>query len=192
MESNLIAWVTIVQGIVTILALSVGAYVALAGLSTWKHQLVAKADSDLAKRLLLTTYRLRSAISVLRSYLSIVIEHGLKEFLEDADKAIAEISSANSELDLIVVEAHAQWGRESTQAIGEVKELGWELRIAYSKFKNISDGHPDEKDSHYGTLFGEGEPKNDAFGKRLSAAVSRVENQLQPKLRLIHRRAKND
>jgi Tfp pilus assembly protein PilO len=61
------AWVTLVKDIVTILATSIAAGVAVMGLQAWKKQLKGKTEYELAQRVLRAAYQFREALAWVRN-----------------------------------------------------------------------------------------------------------------------------
>ena len=67
MEHNLAACISIIKDVFTIVALGVGAYAGLTGLSTWKRQIKGQSDHELSRRTLKGIYRVRSEIDKFRN-----------------------------------------------------------------------------------------------------------------------------
>jgi hypothetical protein len=115
------------------------AVIAYVGLHTWKRQLKIKTEYDLARRYLITLYRLSAAINSLRgvystseylgpAFISAKLEQvdfslydeSEKERLSKKWKLIAE---EYSNLEVETFQAEALWGKEASNNLSSMREV---------------------------------------------------------------------
>ena len=130
------------QAVVTSLSAAAAAYVAWAGLSTWKKQQTWQNDHELARRLLIQTYEYRSTFGVIRSPVMFPDEMILDENeLQEIPNAWQRITSirraydrrwaihwkADSMLSATLIESEAVWGPDLKRLYGPIHKLRGEL-----------------------------------------------------------------
>jgi hypothetical protein len=102
--------VALAKDIVTILATVTATIIAYAGLQTWKKQLRANAEYDLARRVLIAVYKVKDAVNNCRIFID------PREHLEEAKKQhsvqIAKVDDSTSNFAVELLEAEAVWGDE--------------------------------------------------------------------------------
>ena len=127
--------VAITKDILTIVGAGIASYVALKGLSTWRRQLRGNTQYDLARRLLLSAYKLRDAVEGVRTpgIHSAEAAHALKETgictegMRPRDSVRVEkvavyelrwrrVQDAKSELSVNCLEAQVLWGEQAKAA----------------------------------------------------------------------------
>lgn len=119
-----------------------GAVAAFRGLNAWKNQSIWAADNELARKILIALYRYRDSLYAVRH--PAMYEAEMK--VEDEDRASLSDSEIRqrgtilayarrwerhlpfvNELDALLVEADAVWGKELSEKVLHVKELEREL-----------------------------------------------------------------
>lgn len=185
MVAFLTVWIPIIQGIVTIGALIAGAVIAWLGLSTWRQQMVAKTDYDLAKRLLVGAYRLRDAVWSARmgkDFASMFDQPELKAEHKQRMEALQEAARA---YEVELLEANALWDEDTNGPLRGFLMPYHELWIAFDAFYIVPDEDPKKQEKFRSLLFTEGEDwANDAYSQKLKRRLARVEEVLRPKLML--------
>jgi hypothetical protein len=186
-------YVTLGKDIATGLAALVAAYVGFTGLQTWKRQLTANAEYDLARRVLTAVYKLQKAIRLCRLPPVANVDHKEAETIKKMHVLrISQLEEAEESLDVELLEAEAVWGdlNEYSFSVTFFRTLSTEMYFAYSQYYwNSDDLTANEKVEAYSLLFTDvviGE--EDEFYNRLEGAVKRVEDFLRPKLTLKQRR----
>ena len=129
-----------------------GAVAAFVGLGTWKKQFSWQNDADLARRILLASYRYRDAIFALRNPkiqgFEMVPEDGLvrpgKDPWNGTSNAFVRrltlVRSLRTELEGVLQEAEAQWGDHSKEHFGRLfKEEEKLLRAVQLFLRSIDD-----------------------------------------------------
>src|ERR1043165_8584989 len=101
------AFVTLGKDIATGLATLAAAYVGLVGLDTWKKQLTANAERELARRVLIAVYRVRDAINDCR--FPPVTHDDLEATKKLHELQVAKLDEAQARLDAELLEAEAVW-----------------------------------------------------------------------------------
>lgn len=190
MEINLSTWVPIAQGIVTIFALLVGAYVALA----WRDKELATAERDLARRVLIGLYKVRDAIQNSRLPYSFSEEADTPAEKEEArqrhGRLLAEVQARLDALDVELLEAEAVWGDELKRLCRPFKITGIQLQATSYLFYTMEGNDPDERAEYVAKLFRPADPRSeDEFSNKLKKHVAEIEDMLRPKLRLRGRGA---
>jgi hypothetical protein len=185
-------WVTLIKDIVTMLAASVAAYVGFTGLQTWKRQLTANAEHDLARRVLVAVYEVRDAIENCR----LMAWDGDDEVSDVTkrlhDSLFDKLDEAKASLAVELLEAEAVWGSEPDyrKCIARFRGLISSLEIAYSTYYaayRLLDA-AGRKAEAYSILFSRGFSK-DAFSTQTDDIIAELEYFLRPKLTL--KREKN-
>ncbi len=145
------------RDILTIVCAVIASYVALMGLSTWRRQLRGNTQYDLARRLLLSAYKLRDAVEGVRTpgIHSVEVAHALKETGVSTDGrsqrdsvrlekvAVYEVrwrrvQDAKSELSVNCFEAQVLWGEEAKaayQAINSCVQKLWAAIVMDMEFE---------------------------------------------------------
>lgn len=185
MLTTLTAWIAILQGIVTIAALTVGTIIAWLGLSTWKAQMNAKVDYDLARRVLIAVYTVRDAISSARLNSNVEAIDNSANTKEAHNQRINAALEPVSALEVELLETEAIWGNDINMLCREVIQLYLELHFAFLAFYYVQNLDPNEKEKYYRILFSEFDANiQDEFADRLKKRVKDVETKLKLKLKL--------
>lgn len=172
----------------------------MAGLKTWKRQLHGNANYDLARRLLLATYKLRQAITFVRApFISIgetqkaLADAGLSALpVSEQEKRSREavyvarwqpVVQAGIEFDAEMLEAETLWGSESQEAASGLRECMRDLLFAVEDWVG---GVPDMDTAAFKKMrevvFGGSDQSND-FTRRLSLSVAHMETMIRPHLK---------
>jgi hypothetical protein len=112
--ADVIAGIPIVKDIASVVIPIFGVYVAWTGLNTWKKQLTANAERDLARRVLIAVYKVRDAVHRIITFAELVAD---KEAPSEAaqkilKEKIVELEQTCASLDIELLEAEAVWGDE--------------------------------------------------------------------------------
>lgn len=188
----------------------VAGYVGLRGLSTWRRQLVGNAEYELSKSALTCLYKLRGVIGVVRnSFASYSQEPDLPaEQLKDMDakqkewyayaqmyeKRWAPVVEAKSQLDVLLFEMEAVWGREAVAKFEPLNQIVAELQWAIQD--HLEDRDPrlgrqdydaEEQKKQRAVLFRRSPKTPDDYNTRFEAAISNAEAVLKPYVLRHHR-----
>jgi hypothetical protein len=178
--------VTLIKDLVTILAALVAAYVGYTGLQTWKRQLTANAERELARRVLIAVYKVRSAIRLCRlPMMEHVSDSDAVLIKKMQDVQIAQLDAAKTSLEVELLEAQAVWGDEDeyTLAFGSLQIAAMEMHAAYSMYYSETD--EPHKEWAYQLLFYDMNPGDeDEYLTSLGNTVKKIEVILRPKLTL--------
>jgi hypothetical protein len=175
--------ITLAKDIVTILATVTATIIAYAGLQTWKKQLRANAEYDLARRALIAVYKVRDAVNNCRIFID------PREHIEEAKKQhnlqIAKVDDSTSSLAVELLEAEAVWGDEKN-----FHEKFENLYKAASYMKSsiwnyYSDKTPENvKDNYFFQIFYSPPQGKGDIDILLETSVYEIEDLLRPKLKL--------
>lgn len=181
----------IIRDITTTVAAGVAIYVGLAGLDAWRKQLKGKTDYELARQYLKSIYRVRNEMNkrVRNPFIPVYEmevarkEEGLEpKSMSGMDNETNRlvyarrwkaIMSSMEDLEAVLLEAEALWGKEAVEAQkdfdGCVKEL-------YSTLMMFLDGHsPKNKDVDdiiYST-------NNSVFSGKIDRSIAKTEEYLK-------------
>jgi hypothetical protein len=188
---DLIAGIPIVKDIASVVIPIFGVYVAWTGLNTWKRQLTANADRDLARRLLIAVYKVRNAMNGVPLLDLGDLDLGGDPEIKEANKTIHDhqmtrLEEAQASLDVELLEAEAVWGDELIYRsnFSLFKALQLELQYAYSDYyygRNM--GLEAEKEAAR-ILFYDRASGKDEFRDNIKIVVNGIEDFLRPKLQL--------
>jgi hypothetical protein len=106
------AYVTLAKDIITGLAAIAAAYVAFVGLQTWKRQLTANAEYQLARRVLVAVYKVSDAINNCRIFASEMDSEVVDVTQKIHDSKFDKLDEEQASLDVELLEAEAVWGSE--------------------------------------------------------------------------------
>jgi hypothetical protein len=178
-------WLPLIKDGVTTLAALVAAYVGFTGLQTWKKQLTANAERDLARRVLVKVYKVLDAIDNCR--LDGLINGDVVETKKIHEVLFEKLKKAKEELDVELLEAEAVWGGDdsyqSTFLPFQVQEDL--LRYAFWEFYAEGNKGTEAKMKAYKDLFVSFDlDQQDEFSERLEDSIKELEDFLRPKLTL--------
>jgi hypothetical protein len=183
----------IFKDVITSLAAVAAVIIGFLGLRTWKLQLKAAADTDLARRILIATYKVKAAIALMRRPLREVSVPDESTRFDDSatNEAFAkqyqrewqDLSNEMAALEANAVEAQAVWDAEFTKHLIP-------LRICLSELReHIGEHLRSKRDPTYQTyidrqkmfevLYGVG-GENDRFGGEIDNAVSIIDAKVRP------------
>src|SRR5215216_7272461 len=103
------AWAPLIKDLCTGAAALVASYVALAGLDTWKKQLTANAERELARRVLIAVYKVRDAINDCRLIATDIDSVTVDITQRIHEKKFEKLDEAKADLDAELLEAEAVW-----------------------------------------------------------------------------------
>ena len=137
------AWISLVKDLVVAAAAATGAIVAVMGLTTWKRQLHGQNEYELARRLLVTTFKYRDEIDKVRNPVMFneeqpvppddeagnmndnqVRHYGVSHAYQARWDAVRAV---RVNLDADLLEAEAMWGSELTNLYQTIFNLQHEL-----------------------------------------------------------------
>ena len=200
------SWIIIIREVVLTIAAACGAYAAVFGLSTWRKQLKGKTEYELARKLLVNTFKLRDSIERIRHGVVVRVADmppatpdntTASRFYDSLSSAYNErwegISSLYHELSADLVEAEAIWGTDIRDRFKSLLALYSELAVFLGYYLQSHD--PDVRSEHRDAyrltireklrpiLFELGRSKDDAYGADLTDAVRMIELALKRHLR---------
>jgi hypothetical protein len=201
----LFEWVTkfapIFKDLCLALAAVGGVVIALLGLRTWWRELKGKTEYDLARRILIATYKIRDAIQTVRNPFMSTSEYaGTESGKNEKDaqyQGIAEayqkrwnfVNEGLIELDVVTLEAEAIWGSELIEDMKPLKECSKELFVKIKRYlltrqsevyrEQMSQEKWEKIDK---TIYSGGSPDDDEFYRRLLDAVKKIEERVKPRL----------
>lgn len=158
-------WVTVIKDFATIVTLLVGLY----GINTWRKQLTAKAEYDLARRLLIGAYKVRDELSTI----SVVVSINQKFTGKQLNDLFVKLKANQANLEVEMLEAEAMWGNQAVFKILKTfisigREWEWYFGIGPFLGEEIQLG-PDVAE--------------DIIFKEVEEVITEIENLLRPKLR---------
>lgn len=146
MASDFQAYASIGKDVVVALCSLTGAYVALSGLKAWKRQLLGKTDYELARRFLLSAYKVRDAVKVVRDpYISPLEATECFKGKETAGNTcydleievcrdrLEKLANVWTEYEVVLLEAEVSWGDGIRGSSKNLKKCVSTLR---SKFRD--------------------------------------------------------
>ena len=180
--------VTLIKDMVTCLAAMVAAYVGYMGLQTWKRQLTANAERELARRVMVAAYKVRDAIRDCR----LLAGEGDREIVDITrrihEMKLEKLDAAKADLDVELLEAEAVWGSEEDyrHCVSRLQSMIQSMKAANSRYyyffsKEVTST---EKAADYEILFAESTVRKDKFSILIDETVKEVEEFLRPKLTL--------
>jgi hypothetical protein len=181
MPSTLLESVSLVKDIVTIFAALVAAMVAWKGFNSWKKQLNWKTQYELAQRLSTATYKVRDNLALARYFIS--SDTGTWE--EISEKNWARIRDSVIELEAIVLEAEAMWGKEIIDLCQTLKQCAVQyfrtssLPMYRAKHHTIPVSE-EELDREQKIMWSTGEDEDNFFTNQIEKSVNEIEKFLRP------------
>lgn len=187
-------------------------FVAIQGLKTWRRELQGRFDFDLARRLLVATYRVRERLREVRSpfmssgeMATAISELGLEAKHEEErerdplssrvgagaayDLRLRRLGDALTELSAVSLEVEAAWGHGKDEMLGDLHRLVSELRgklAMYFHYLNQDPRSPRDikrAEAIDAVIYDVSAPDApDPFAKRVNEAVAALENLARPHL----------
>ena len=194
--------IAVAKDLLTGVAATVAAGVAVVGLETWKRQLRGNANYELSRRLLRSAYKLREAIRSARAAILTTgemaaaikaagLDASSARVIDDQGEALAfqarwdKVVAAQIEFAAEVLEAEALWGpliRERSEALGKcTEELRYALQQWVGRTKRQID--LDRQERIMATIY-EGYDDSDEFSNRLKKTFESLEDIIRPHLKL--------
>lgn len=198
--------VSLFKDILTGITAIVATTVAVLGLQTWKKQLKGKAEYELARRLLIATYKVRDRIDTVRNpFVSaseisqsikeadIEVEFGEEDYHAKSQGAVYQrrwkyLQDAMRDLEVESLEAETIWGDEIVRLLKPIRVNVSTLYSNILKYMyhlqapnvQIDPKLIEEMDSIIYTA-----KKNDKFSSSLHEAIKQVEDYLRPHIKVI-------
>ena len=194
--------IKIIKDICLAIAACTTATVAILGLRNWSRELKGKAEFDVARKLIKSTYNLRDGIVRFRSpfittgefpstYKGQLGNHSAEEEGQAyakvyGDRWEANISEAIQEFDSNSIEAEAFWGQKIKEKTQALRACVGELRASVDAFiRNKFSGNMDFQDREFGNEvrgnisdFG----KDNPLTNKINSAIDDIVNELRPHL----------
>jgi hypothetical protein len=176
------------KDMVTILAGCTAIYVGLAGLNAWKKQLRGKTEYELARRYLMSVYKIRESFEDFRNIAmttseinKALKEGGYPENYNNTNTAVytyrwKKVSEAWTNLFVELIEAEVFWGKEAKDIIKDLVDNRNKLQLSFYHYIN-NRPYKDEED----ILFDSGE--NDNFNISVNLSISKIEDYLRKHLK---------
>jgi len=173
-----------IRDIVVTTAAATGAFVALRGLKTWRHQLRASTELDVARPVLRAAYRIREAVDHVRDPLLSISETERALYTKRWEPMIEAISDFRA----AAWEAEVLWGKSFLDSVSDLKNCIKELSInlaMYLPYADMADrtGEQEQYREHYRTTV-QHQGDTDVFKPKLGRAIEKVESYLRPKIEL--------
>ncbi|MEW8291974.1 MAG: hypothetical protein AB2672_15750 [Candidatus Thiodiazotropha endolucinida] len=178
------------------------AYVAWRGVESWRSELKGRADFEIARNFMKSTYQLRDAIETCRSpwvsltefpegYMSksnpTADEKGEAE-LHVYSNRWKEIYTCIQQFDTVSIEAEALWGKQINSKGSVLRKCVGELKTAIDAvIRNAySEGRDFESEKEYGKemehIVKNTDSENNQFTKKINDAISDIESYVRPHL----------
>jgi len=175
--------VAIAKDLITVFAAATAAVVAILGFDTWKRQLTANAEYDLARRVLVAVYRVRDAHQACR------LSPGPPEKDETKQLHVAQLTKlkeADTQLEIELLEVEAVWGDnpEMTSALGFLHVELARFGLAYVRYYYVKIDDPNQEEELYQLLFRDFATPDDEISTNIKSLVQSIESVFRPKLRL--------
>jgi len=182
--------------IVTLSAL-VGIFIAYKGLEKWKQELVGKTNFDTAKSLLKATYKTRKAIHTLRRNWILREEYNYMEDLSEVEKfkevfskRLQVLDDASQELEAMIVEGQALWGKEFEKTFSALNVVIDKLRLSIDQYIVLLEEPNTDKESveflelkatifHVAIL----DQAHESFAHNLYLAIKHIEDEIRKRLK---------
>ncbi len=186
------------KDIITFILSAVGLMIAYSGLQTWKDQLRGTTRYQLAKDILIKTYKLRDEFIYTRDPLITSAEMSNIENLKNLDpkedlsfwayrKRLMKLNDIKSELEISKLEADAIFGKHLTIEIKELINKVGEMNIEFNSFweiknyKNPSDEELAIQKKSKQILYGM--QSDDEFGNKIKILINGVESKFRQYLK---------
>lgn len=189
---------SLILDLLTTASVMVGAYVAIKGLGEWKKQLTGNSEYDLARRVLIKTFRFRDTFNQARNpFMNLNTEKGTITLLQAEQRAfqlrIDLLDSAWSELYLEILESEALYGKEQMKVFDELRQIKQSFKAdiwLYFWLKGASpgvtvDNNPQRVRENEINVFQQStDPEEDTILKKLIQAVTNIELFYREKLKV--------
>lgn len=139
----------------------VGVAIAYQGLHTWRKQLSGHTNHDLARRLLISIFRRRNAVDMVRRpYLPVEemrtddqtegfeqmdFAQRTESWIRAYQRRWQKVLDLDAEVKALLVEAEALWGSDLTMLLEEVETLERELFVSLRLYLQLQNPHVDEE-----------------------------------------------
>jgi len=186
--------------ILTTLSVIIGVIIAILGLGEWKKQLKGNTEYELARRVLIKTFKVRDAFQQVRHpFMSLKKEEGEEDLVPAEQREfqirLDKLRTEWSELYVEILETEALYGVEQRKIFedlisckSELESQIWLyfwLKGAYAGPGATVDDNPERVQENREKVFQQSkDPDKDKVSKKLNEAVSEIENFFRPKLKL--------
>jgi hypothetical protein len=196
----LIIILIIIKDTILVVSAAAVAYVACLGLTTWKKELRAKSNHEIARKVLKAVFRVRGAVHHVRNNWISVDEYPQKVDMTFVDKEIHMfklrwelLDTALQEFNEAKVEAQALWGKEFETILEPVYKVITKLNYLINEYlEKLSNLPPKQQENivdksilelkadifHVPML----DSRRGTFGDELFHAFKHVEDNVRPKL----------
>jgi len=199
-------WIDAAKDLIIAGSALVAAFVAMKGLGSWKLQQRAKIEYDLARRILINTYKLRDAIGYVRA--PFIAAGEMDSPPEDSEQAstaanvkhyqlasayrkrFAFVDEARSTLMGDLLEAEVLWGKPVREAYEQLFRLASMLAVTIQLYLDevkagYSDLTGDERKEQRDIIYETGDHSKDSFSEKLRIACDEIEAQIRPALKRL-------
>jgi hypothetical protein len=181
--------ITAIATCVVAVATVVGVCIAARGLGTWRTQLRGAHEFELARRLLLASYKMRTALAGVRRPSMMSGEAGDSSGETPWEVAAYErrwqpVQDAGAELQAVTLECEVVWGSRARDLFAELAEQIALLYQAVSTFvasKQQGSNVPDLTTEERAVLYSAG--PDDPYNTSLEAVIQRFEDYVKPHLK---------
>jgi hypothetical protein len=198
-------YLSVVKDIFTVIASMIAGIVAIVGLQTWRKQLKGKTEYELAQKLLTAVYKIRDSIYYVRNPFMSAGE--ISQAMKDANiegnpldpkvnassmQAVyqqrwSRVQEAWNNIDVILLEAEALWGKDITELAKQLSGCSADLRIHIQMYlrnlqnpKEVLPGKMEEIDN---VVYGyTGDEDRNKFSAKLLESIHKFEEFLKPRL----------
>ena len=198
-------WITAVKDVLVGLAAAAAAIFAYLGLSAWRKELKGKSEYELAKRVLMSVYRVREAFKTVRHpaiyqyeypeemrdfHGHLKREHEYEGTLHVYGKRLEKMDESFKALEEQHLEAQVEWGPQYQDVIVKLRRCRSELVLAIQQLLRRAK-NPREEPTKAAELAEErsvlyhigGDPEQDRFTSQIDEAITDFEKWLRPHIR---------
>jgi hypothetical protein len=170
-----------------------GTIVAIVGLTTWKKELKIKTEYNIARKILLSSYKVRDALRNVRNPFLMLDKNDPGSKRNVYSKRFMEVDKASSELNVDILESEIHWGKTNIDEIFKpLFECCAKLFINVKNYLDNEDSKRYPKGSD-GKEYNEIEkiifeisenPRIDEFSGEIQKSIEKNENYLKPFLKI--------
>jgi hypothetical protein len=207
-QSNIPVILNIKDILMTIFA-GIVSFTALYGLTAWRRQIKKNTEFNLARRILIATYKVRASFQNVRNIsigggerqialekFNVDLKPEDKEYFHKSTRAvygnrINMLESSFNDLSVELFEAEVIWGKGIHDIFKPLKECFIELLISIQDFLDDKDPNNYEKlDSEERQKIEKIiylmnlDPNKDVFTKKIQDSIGKIENMIKPHLKL--------
>jgi hypothetical protein len=164
--------------------------IARKGLETWREQLRGTTEFDLARKVLLSSYKIRSAVSIIRNPWAFNLSSDETQNLSEDEirikerKAIYEprfkiLYEELPNFESLTLESEALWGKEIREALTALRVESLKIVRIINGFIYDSRWTPELSRKFHSIIYSYGDG-DDELGPKIDSMVSVIENLMRP------------